>query len=69
MDNAVTNDCMVPAISDQLFETNRVSYNAQQHWLRCNDHIINLFMQAFLFGSLPENIPKNDEKSPTMAEL
>ena len=69
MDNATANDPMVSAISDQLLETDRVNYNAQQHRLRCNGHIINLSVRAFLFGSLPEDIPENDEEGPTTAEL
>ena len=69
MDNATANDRMVSSISDQLFKTDRVSYNAQQHRLRCNGHIINLSVQAFLFGSLPEDTPEDDEEGPTIAEL
>lgn len=45
MDNATANNYMFSSISDNFFKTNKVNYNTQQHWLRYNDHIINLSMQ------------------------
>ena len=73
MDNATANDCMVTSISEQLFETDGLSYDSLQHCLRYNGHIINLSVQAFLFGSLPEEVTLNDregrDESLTTAEL
>lgn len=73
MDNATANDRMVTSISHQLFEKDGLSYNSQQHRLRCNCHIINLSVQAFLFGPLPEDVilggVGGDEEGPTTAEL
>ena len=64
---------MVTSISHQLFEKKELSYDSQQHQLRCNCHIINLSIQAFLFGPLPEDVilddGKGDEEGPTTAEL
>ena len=73
MDNATANDRMVTSISHQLFEKDGLSYNSQQYRLRCNDHIINLSVKAFLFGLLPEDVilggGRRDEEGPTTAEL
>ncbi len=73
MDNATSNDRMLTSISHQLFDKDGLSYNSQQHRLRCNSHIIILSVQAFLFGPLPEDVilggGKRDEESPTTAEL
>lgn len=73
MDNATANDRMVTAISEQLFETDGLSCDSLQHRLRCNGHIINLSVQAFLFGSLPEEVTLNDregrDEGLTTAEL
>ena len=73
MDNATANDRMVTSISHQLFEKDGLSYNSQQHRLRCNGHIINLSVQAFLFGPLPQDVilggGGGDEEGPTTAEL
>ena len=73
MDNATANDRMVTSISHQLFEKDGLSYNSQQYRLRCNGHIINLSVQAFLFGPLPEDVilavRGGDEEGPTTAEL
>ncbi len=56
IDNATANDCMVTSISHQLFEKDLLSYNSQQHRLRCNGHIINLSVGAFLFGQWPDGV-------------
>ena len=44
IDNATANDHMVTSISQQLFEKDGLSYNSQQHQLRCKGHIINLLI-------------------------
>lgn len=73
MGDATTNDRIVTSISHQHFEKDRLSYNFQQHRARCNGHIINLSVQSFLFGPLPEDIilggRGGHEKVPTTAEL
>ena len=52
MDNATTNDALMDHISADL-ETEGIVYDARQHRLRCNGHIINLAVSAFLFGKNP----------------
>lgn len=73
MDNVTANDRMVTSISHQFFEKNGLSYNSQQHRLRCNGHIIKLSVQTFLFGPLLEDIilegGGGDEEGLTTAEL
>ena len=49
MDNAHTNDTLISVIAEALREEG-VFYDPQQRRLRCNGHIINLAVQAFLFG-------------------
>ena len=52
MDNATANDRMLSCISNHLMEKDGILYDAKQHRLRCNGHIINLSVQAFLFGKM-----------------
>ncbi len=47
--HVTSNNCTVSSISDQLFENERSINDSQQHWLKCNSHIINLSVQTFLF--------------------
>ena len=49
MDNATANDVLVDHIADSLHESN-IAYDPKQRRLRCNGHVINLVVQAFLFG-------------------
>lgn len=52
MDNASTNDTLMGYIAAYL-EDEGIAYDACQHSLRCNGHIINLAVCAFLFGKHP----------------
>lgn len=54
MDNASANDTLVAFIADMLKEEG-VFYNYIQHRLRCNGHVINLGVQAFLFGKVVDD--------------
>ncbi len=49
MDNASTNDTLMEYIAEDL-EDEGIAYDPRQHRLRCNGHIINLAICAFLFG-------------------
>ena len=73
MDDTTANDCVVVSILHQLFEKDGLSYNSEQQQLRCNDYIIYLLVQAFLFRPLPEYIilasRRRDEKGLTTAKL
>ena len=50
MDNAENNDTMVKSISRVFQEQHGIEYDPIEHRLRCTGHIINLAVQAFLFG-------------------
>lgn len=71
MDNVGSNDRLIQTVAASLNEEG-VAYNADQRRLRCNGHIINLAVQAFLFGKsvddyeYPEDMPTD---SPTDAQL
>ncbi len=62
MDNATNNDTMMDVIADTLNAEGGIYYDPRQRRLRCNGHIINLAVQAFLFGKnvndyeLPEGV-------------
>lgn len=53
LDNATTNDALMKHISADL-ESEGIAYDARQHHLRCNGHIINMAVSAFLFGKHPD---------------
>ena len=53
MDNASNNDTMMEYISADL-EADGIDYSPHKNRLRCNGHIINLAVQAFLFGKHPD---------------
>lgn len=69
MDNVNSNDQLVAHVASALNQDG-VKYNAEERRLRCNGHIINLVVQAFLFG---EVVPDYDDidvgESPSEAEL
>lgn len=73
MDNATANDRMVTCISDKQFSSDGMEYDSKQHRLRCNGHIINLSVQAFLFGEQREEAEGEDrerrEELPSVEEL
>ena len=57
-DNATNNASPVRALGDEeLHGTYR--YDAEEHWLRCVGHVINLAFQAFLFGDVDHTLWKD----------
>jgi len=50
MDNVTSNDTFLHCLSQELQDTDNIKYDAELHRLRCNGHIINLAVQAFLRG-------------------
>ncbi|KAG6995755.1 hypothetical protein G7Y79_00042g078600 [Physcia stellaris] len=54
MDNAKNNDTMLKTISNTFREQHGIDYDPVKHRLRCLDHIINLAVQAYLFGKHPD---------------
>lgn len=49
INNVINNDIMLKIIAKKFHEMNDVYYDSIEHRLRCIDHIINLFIQTFLF--------------------
>ncbi len=73
MDNASTNDTLMGYIAEDL-EDEGIAYEPWQHRLRCNGHIINLAVCAFLFGKHPDAERKVDgaiesRAGPSIQEL
>ena len=70
MDNAASNDALTEVISNTLREEG-VLYNLNQRRLRCIGHVINLAVQAFLFGKTVNDYeyPENTTESPSDAQL
>ena len=54
IDNAPSNDTLIKAIITSL-RGEGVTYNAQERRHRCNDYVINLAVQAFLFSQIVNN--------------
>jgi hypothetical protein len=72
-DNVGNNDTMMQTISKEL-EKQHIDYHPVIHRLCCNGHIINLSVQAFLFGAHPDAVAQSDgshelDSGPTAAEL
>jgi len=44
MNNAINNDIMLEAIAKEFHKMNDVYYDSIKHYLRCIDHVINLFV-------------------------
>ncbi len=59
MHNASTNDTLMEYIAEDL-EDEGIAYYPRQHRLRCNGHIINLAVCAFLFGKHPDAERQSD---------
>lgn len=70
MDNVSSNDTLIAAVASSLNDQG-VSYDPIQRRLRCNGHVINLAVQAFLFGQTVNDFefPENNSESPSDAEL
>ena len=69
-DNASNNDTMLQMVAEELAKE-EIQYDPVLHHLRCNGHIINLSIQAFLFESHLDAFNKNmdSEDEPTEEEL
>jgi len=50
MDNVSSNDIFLRSLSQRLLDEDNTKYDPVLHRLRCNGHIINLSVQAFLQG-------------------
>src|SRR5207253_1414884 len=48
-DNSGTNDVLCRMISQHLSKEERISWSATQQRIRCQGHVINLVVEAFLF--------------------
>ena len=70
MDNAASNDVLTEIISDTLRQEG-VLYSPEQRRLRCMGHVINLAVQAFLFGKTVKDYEysENLTESPSDAQL
>lgn len=70
MNNAYNNDTLIDVVAASLNEEG-VFYDAKQRRLRCNNHVINLAVQDFLFGQTVEDYeyPENEVVSPSDAQL
>ena len=70
MDNSHTNDTLIAIIAASLNDEG-VSYDAKQRRLRCNGHVINFSVQAFLFGQTVDDYEysENETVSPSDAQL
>ncbi len=49
-DNSSTNDTLCRTISAYLAEEHRIDWNVSQNRIRCQGHILNLVVQAYLFN-------------------
>ncbi|KFY19669.1 hypothetical protein V493_07869 [Pseudogymnoascus sp. VKM F-4281 (FW-2241)] len=65
LDNASNNDTLMKHLEEDLLTNHQIKYNGKNHRLRCMGHIINLTVQAFLFGDDEYNVSPN----PTALEL
>lgn len=59
LDNVNSNDTLVDTVANSL-QGEGIYYNSSQHRLRCNGHIINLAVSAFLFGKHPDAASRNE---------
>ena len=70
MDNALSNDRLIDAVAQSL-HAEGVQYDAKQRRLRCNGHVINLAVQAFLIGRTVDDFeyPETSTDSPSDTQL
>lgn len=70
MDNVGINDTLINAIATSLNDEG-VLYNAEHRRLRCNGHVINLAVQAFLFGNAVDDYEYlgNEAEPPSDIQL
>lgn len=69
MNNANNNDTMMEVIAKDLYDKDGIYYDAVDHRLRCIGHIINLSVQAFLFGDHPDIDGEITTTGPNDAKL
>ena len=68
MDNAYSNDTLIKLISEALKKDYGISYNYGERRLRCNGHVINLAVQAFLFGNTVDDYDFPEEQATTPSD-
>ena len=70
MDNAESNDTLIESIARSQ-EIHGICYDPYHRRLRCNGHIINLIVQAFLFGQEEDDYFDDDDDviSPSEEQL
>ena len=56
MDNITSNDTLIRTVAREINTTDGVSYNPERRRLRCNGHVINLSVRAFLFGKASDDV-------------
>jgi len=67
MDNATSNDRMLSYISRQL-KKHHVDWNPVPYRLRCNGHVINLAVQAFLFGKDKDAVEESIRQASQLSQ-
>lgn len=67
MDNATNNDTMIQYFST-LLDDHDIDYDPKLHRLRCNGHIINLVVRAFLFETHPDVTKLIEQATPDFDE-
>ncbi len=55
MDNSSSNDILNEVVASDL-RAEGVLYDANKRRLRCNGHVFNLTVQAFLFGKVSDDL-------------
>lgn len=69
MDNASSNDQLIQNIARSL-QRDGILFNPEQRRLRCTGHIINLVVQAFLFGKKEDDYKTfNETTAPSEEQL
>ena len=70
MDNVGSNDTLINAVATSL-NNEGVAYDVNHRRLRCNGHVINLAVQAFLFGKAVNDYEYlgNEAESPSDIQL
>lgn len=70
MDNAASNNHLINAVANSL-EADNIAYDPVQRRLGCNGHVINLVVQAFLFGKEVDDYEEEDHEheAPSDAQM
>ena len=67
-DNASSNDKLCRLLSSSL-EKEEISWNILHNRIRCNGHIINLAVQAFLFQQDPKDQEEQPSRNPDLSPI